>query len=148
MTNKPVIRFIEKHDIDQVIAIEKLSFSIPWTKKMLENELKNPFSRYLILDISGKVIGYAGLWVILDEGHITNIAIHPCFRRQGYGTVLLQELISFARNNGIKALTLEVREGNHNAISFYTRFGFKTEGRRKNYYANNGEDALIMWLNI
>jgi ribosomal-protein-alanine N-acetyltransferase len=138
-----------KHeDLDSIMELEHKSFSVPWTRGMFEDELYNPSAYYLVLEISGKVCGYAGFWKILDEGHITNVAVHPDFRRSGYGRLLISSLIANAKEYGITALTLEVRVGNIPAISLYESFGFRTSGRRRHYYPDNKEDAFIMWLHF
>ncbi len=146
MSCELIIRPMSFSDLESILALEHKCFSIPWTRGMFEDELLNPDAIYLVAEVSGNICGYAGMWKILDEGHITNIAVHPDFRRKGYGCALVDSLISFARNNDIIAITLEVRPSNSAAISMYERFGFVSCGRRKNYYADNNEDALIMWL--
>lgn len=144
----PVIRPMQQADIDAVHVIEHASFTIPWTKAMLEDELYNCQACYRIIEIGGEVCGYLGMWKICDEGHITNIAVHPDHRRKGLAKLLLDDMISYSRQEGITALTLEVRVGNHAAIALYQHMGFRVEGRRKRYYSDNHEDALIMWLRL
>lgn len=145
---KPVIRNMESRDLDSIVEIEQKSFSIPWSRLMFEDELFNPNARYLVTEAEGKVVGYIGFWKILDEGQITNIAIHPDFRGLGYGRALITAMIEKAQEMEIHAITLEVRKSNMVAISLYESFGFKTAGIRKNYYSDNNEDALIMWLKL
>lgn len=135
-------------DIDRLVPIELASFSVPWSRNMLEDELYNDKAYYLVAEYQGQVAGYAGMWQIFDEGHITNIAVDPAFRRRGIGSLLLDDLIAHARAQGIQALTLEVRVSNAPAISLYESKGFIAEGRRKRYYSDNNEDALIMWLRL
>lgn len=148
MEDQIIIRDMRHSDLDAVVAVEQASFSIPWTRGMLEEELFNSRARYRVLEFQGSVVGYVGMWQILDEGHITNIAVLPEFRRKGFARRLMQDLVDYARENGICSLTLEVRIGNLPAIRLYESFGFKTEGCRKHYYADNNEDALIMWLRL
>lgn len=148
MCTEPIIRSMRYDDLDGILEVEDKSFSNPWTRGMFEDELYNLGAFYLVLEISGKICGYAGLWKIIDEGHITNVAIHPDFRRLGYSRLMINSLISHAKACGIIALTLEVRVSNAAAISLYESFGFRTLGRRKHYYPDNKEDALIMWLNF
>jgi ribosomal-protein-alanine N-acetyltransferase len=135
-------------DLDDVLVVEHLSFTLPWSKRMFEDELSNPQAHYLVLELGEHVIGYGGFWKILDEGHITNIAVHRDFRGKSYGKKLLKALLEHARNLGIHALTLEVRVSNAAAIALYEGFGFEKAGVRKRYYADNQEDALIMWLQL
>jgi len=132
--------------INDIITIEKLSFTIPWTKNAFIQELKNnKFAVYLSAEVGNKVVGYAGMWKVFDEGHITNIAVHPEFRQIGIGSMLLEGLISISKREDIAKMTLEVRKSNTAAQSLYMKYGFKAAGTRKGYYADNGEDAVIMW---
>lgn len=135
-------------DIDQIMILEKLCFTIPWSRKAFIEELtRNRFAVYYSAIIDGMVIGYAGMWKIIDEGHITNIAVHPGYRRNHIASALLEKIIESCQNSSLTAITLEVRESNLPARSLYEKYGFKVEGRRKRYYADNNEDALIMWYN-
>ncbi|MDI9514842.1 MAG: ribosomal protein S18-alanine N-acetyltransferase [Clostridiaceae bacterium] len=143
-----IIRKMRYSDLDDLEAVEKASFSVPWTRGMLEEEYFNIRARYRVIEFRGNIAGYIGMWRIMDEGHITNVAVRPEFRRKGFARKLLQDLIDHARTSGIKSLTLEVRVSNLPAIRLYESFGFKVEGRRKQYYADNREDALIMWLRL
>jgi ribosomal-protein-alanine N-acetyltransferase len=131
--------------IDEILSIEELSFHDPWSKDSMEKELQNSFARYLVVKSSGKVIGYGGMWLILDEGHITNVAVHPDFRGIGAGNLILKSLIELGKIESIIALTLEVRSSNNVAQNLYYKYGFLLEGIRKGYYADNNEDALILW---
>jgi len=145
--NVSIVRTDIKH-IDDIILIEKLCFTIPWSRNAFIQELSsNKFSIYISAMIDGKVVGYAGMWKIFDEGHITNIAVHPEYRQAGIGSMLLEGLINVAISEGITRLTLEVRKSNAAAQTLYFKYGFEIEGCRKGYYADNGEDAIIMWRN-
>lgn len=116
-----------------------------WSRNMLAEELDNALSAFLVaLDESGKVVGYAGLQVVLDEGYITNVAVRPECRRQGIAGKLLQVFLDFAQGNHLAFLTLEVRASNYDAIALYGSRGFRSVGRRKNYYEHPKEDAIIM----
>jgi ribosomal-protein-alanine N-acetyltransferase len=133
-------------DIDAVMVVENLSFSIPWSKQaFIEEVTNNKFARYIIAKVNGETVGYAGLWKVCDEGHITNVAVHPEFRRSGVGFMLVKSLIDMAKEEAIERMTLEVRRSNTTAQNLYAKFGFKVEGYRKAYYADNKEDAIIMW---
>lgn len=126
--------------------VEKLSFKIPWSQNsMLEELTENKMALYLLAVMDKNIVGYAGMWRVLDEGHITNIAVHPEFREAGVGSALLSELIRRSKAEGIKDMTLEVRKSNKAAIALYKKFGFSNYGYRKSYYSDNNEDALIMW---
>ena len=131
--------------LDEVAELERICFSTPWSRNMLAEELDNALSAFLVaLDDSGKVAGYAGLQVVLDEGYITNVAVRPECRRQGIAGKLLQVFLDFARGNRLAFLTLEVRASNYDAIALYGSRGFRSMGRRKNYYEHPREDAIIM----
>ncbi|MGI6004379.1 MAG: ribosomal protein S18-alanine N-acetyltransferase [Christensenellales bacterium] len=140
-----VIRNMKRGDIGRIMALENLCFSMPWSKMAFISELENDMALYLVAESAGRIIGYAGLWTVLDEGHITNVAVHPLCRRQGVATELLKALKARAAPLGIRSLTLEVRVSNVAARKLYETFGFKPAGVRKRYYENNNEDALIMW---
>jgi ribosomal-protein-alanine N-acetyltransferase len=136
---------LNKDDIDQLLILERLCFSTPWTRKMFEEELKNDKVYYVVAVIEKKLVGYGGIWMVLDEGQITNIAVHPNFRRQKIGLGIVERILTKAKENGIDALTLEVRKSNLSGILFYQRIGFYVGGERKQYYKNPSEDAWIMW---
>ena len=131
--------------LDEVAELERICFSTPWSRNMLAEELDNMLSAFLVaLDDRDRVVGYAGVQVILDEGYITNIAVRPEGRRQGIAAKLLQVFMDFAKANQLSFLTLEVRASNYDAIALYGSRGFRSMGRRKNYYEHPREDALIM----
>lgn len=131
--------------LDEVAELERICFSTPWSRNMLAEELDNMLSAFLVaLDDADRVVGYAGVQVILDEGYITNIAVRPECRRQGVAAKLLQVFLDFAKANKLSFLTLEVRASNYDAIALYGSRGFRSMGRRKNYYEHPKEDALIM----
>ncbi len=131
--------------LDEVAELERICFSAPWSRNMLAEELDNALSAFLVaLDDEGKVVGYAGVQVILDEGYITNVAVRPEYRRQGVAAQLLEVFIAFAEGNKLAFLTLEVRASNQAAIVLYGRHGFRSAGRRRNYYEHPKEDAIIM----
>jgi ribosomal-protein-alanine N-acetyltransferase len=98
-----------------------------------------------VAHIGEKVIGYGGMWLMIDEAHITNVAVHPTYRKMGVGHSILKALTYEASKNGADKMTLEVRVSNRDALSLYTRMGFVAEGIRKRYYSDNDEDAFIMW---
>ena len=133
--------------LDEVAELERICFSTPWSRNMLAEELDNMLSAFLVaLDDTDRVVGYAGVQVILDEGYITNIAVRPECRRQGVAAKLLQVFLDFAKANKLSFLTLEVRASNYDAIALYGSRGFRSVGRRKNYYEHPREDAIIMTL--
>jgi len=139
---------MELRDLDEVLEVEKNCFRSPWTKCMFEDELYNSNAYYYVIEVNGKIAGYAGFWKIIDEAHITNIAVHSDYRRRGYGKALVSALLDKAKELEIIAVTLEVRVSNSAAISLYESFGFVSSGVRRGYYSDNNEDALIMWLKL
>lgn len=140
-----VVREMREEDVEGVLLVENRSFTIPWSRRMFLDELNNPLVLYFVATYDATVVGYAGIWIIADEGHITNIAVDPSWRRQQIATELIQKITNIADGNKLRGLTLEVRAGNTPAISLYKGFGFRVEGRRKAYYRDTQEDALVMW---
>ena len=141
-----VIDFMKEEDIDAILDISSLSFSVCWSKDSYIQELTNPIARYLVAKIDNKVIGFVGTWIVLDESHITNIAVHPNYRKQGIASKLLEKFLTYCQSQGCVAYTLEVRSGNKAAKALYEKYNFKQDGVRKGYYEDNKEDAIIMWL--
>ena len=141
-----IIRQATVDDVDDIYEIERLCFSEPWSRDSIIYVMtENPRAFYIVAELDEKVVGYAGLWWIGDEGHITNVAVRPGYRHRHIGNGIIQVMIDFTVQEGIMHHTLEVRRSNLPAISLYEKFGFVVEGVRKEYYANNKEDALIMW---
>lgn len=136
-------------DISQVVEIENLCFAIPWTYNAFNQEIKeNKLAIYFVAEINGTIRGYGGAWHILDELHITNIAIHPEYQGYKVGREIVERLINEAYEKGIKQITLEVRNSNIKAQKLYKNLGFCLGGLRKEYYDDNREDALIMWKEL
>jgi ribosomal-protein-alanine N-acetyltransferase len=132
-------------DLDEVLVIERASFSMPWSRGAFLYEMQqNRVARCWVMREDGRVIGYLCLWEIADELHITNIAVHPTRRRQGVGRVLLQGVLEDARERRLRLVVLEVRPSNTEARTLYEGFGFRVIGRRRGYYYDTGEDALVM----
>ena len=133
-------------DVDAVHEIEVASFHTPWSKESFRHDVEeNQCARYMVVREDGKAIAYAGVWFILDEGHITNIAVHPDRRGMGYGEMVTRAMIQLAADSGMNWMTLEVRRSNAAAQALYHKLGFIDVGYRKRYYENS-EDALIMAL--
>jgi ribosomal-protein-alanine N-acetyltransferase len=145
MQNSLKIEQMTKNDIDGVFEVEKNCFKDYWSKDAFLKELKNDVSKYLVAKIDEKVVGYVGIWLILDEGHITNVAVHSDYRGKKIGDELIKSLIEVCKENEIKSMTLEVRVSNIVAQNLYKKYGFKLAGIRKEYYSDNKEDAMIMW---
>lgn len=135
---------MDRSTVPDVAAIERECFSQPWSEDMLAEELYNDNASFIVAEADdGTVLGYAGLTVVLDEGYINNIAVRSQYRRMGVADALLGTFINFAEDH-LAFLTLEVRASNDKAISLYTKNGFVQEGRRKDYYKDPKEDAIIM----
>lgn len=140
-----IIPTIPEH-IDEIIVLENECFTIPWSKKAFIEEItRNMFAVYFSAVVDNKVVGYAGMWKIINEGHITNIAVAPGYRRHKIASALLNKLMETSVSSGITEMTLEVRESNFAALALYKKFGFEIKGKRIKYYSDNDETALIMW---
>lgn len=136
-------------DIPQVQLVERKCFKTPWSRSIFVSEVsRNDNAIYLVAVVGERIVGYAGVWVILDEGHITNIGVDPAYQRQGIGQALMDELTKHAMLRGVIAMTLEVRVSNLGAQALYTKLGFNPAGIRKEYYQDDKEDALIMWREL
>lgn len=144
MANDYIIRRMTMADVDGVAAVEAATFPTPWSRDAFASEMRNVAARYLVAEKDGQVIGYAGAWIILDESHITNIAVLKEARGQGIGRALTAGLLQYLANLGAAYATLEVRKSNEIAQNLYKSLGFIKLGVRKRYYEDNGEDALIM----
>ena len=146
--NKMKVRIVPMtaDHLDDIARLEQICFSRPWSRRMLAEELENQCAAFLVAlePETEKVVGYAGLLVMADEGYITNVAVFPEYRRRGVAEQIIQVFCDFAQGNHLAFLTLEVRPSNAPAISLYNSFGFEEVGRRKNYYDLPREDALIL----
>lgn len=145
MENNIIIRPMTKDDVDAVYIVEENCFVDPWSKESIRKELKNNLARYLVAQLDNKIVGYVGVWFVVDEGHITNVAVHSDYRGKKIGDKLVKEMVELCKENNIIAMTLEVRASNTVAQNLYRKYGFKMGGIRKEYYSDNKEDAIIMW---
>jgi [ribosomal protein S18]-alanine N-acetyltransferase len=149
MNNTITFRKMTVEDLDDVIEVEVNSFATPWSREAFYNELtKNQFAHYLVAEVDDKVVGYCGVWIIVDEAHITNIALLPDYRGLKLGEALMGRIVEIAREVGALRITLEVRVSNERAQNLYRKFGFEEGALRKQYYTDNMEDALVMWVNL
>jgi ribosomal-protein-alanine N-acetyltransferase len=142
-----IVPMAEWH-IKQIHEIEVECFADAWSEASFKEELANALALYFVAVDGDKVAGYAGMWHVVTEGHITNVAVTGSYRRKGIGEALMEKLETVARELEMIGLTLEVRKGNRVARSLYDKLGFKAEGVRRRYYADNGEDAIIMWKTL
>lgn len=132
-------------DISKLVELENLCFDDPWSENMLLEDLKNDNTLYIGAFIDDSIlVGYIGIWEIGDTGEITNVAVHPKYRKMGIASMLLEKLIEYCLDDGFNFINLEVREGNVPAINLYSKFGFEKVGLRKNYYKNPTENAVLM----
>ena len=139
-----VIRDMDENDLTAVDQIEQLCFVAPWKKDDILTEIKNnPYATLLVVELNSQVVGFADFWVTFDSATICQIAIHPSYQRNHFGSALLEEILKECNAKKVRHLTLEVRESNEKGISFYHKYGFKTVLVKENYYSN-GENALYM----
>lgn len=143
-----IVPMREEH-LEQVLAIEEVSFPTPWSRNSYLRELSdNQFAHYYVCLQGDRVVGYMGMWLIIDEAHITTIAVHPDYRGKYLGRFMLEELMARAAALGADKMTLEVRLSNRIAQRLYRRVGFVPAGIRKGYYTDTKEDAIIMWKHL
>jgi ribosomal-protein-alanine N-acetyltransferase len=135
-------------DIENVIAIGRASFQFPWSTRFFLDELQMDCARSILAEVEGRIVGYVLFWFLAEEVDIHNIAVHPDFRRQGIGRLLLEQVVDAARRQERLRVTLDVRFSNAPAQNLYRNFGFIIRGLRKGYYSDNGEDALVMALEL
>lgn len=142
-------RLMTLDDLDGVLVIEKASFTLPWSREAFYNELvHNRYAKYVVMEHDGRLVGYCGMWVVIDEAHITNVAVLPEYRGKKLGEALMRRMMEMAKQLGAATMTLEVRVSNEVAQSLYRKLGFLNGGIRKRYYPDNQEDALVMWVNL
>ncbi|NWO14868.1 MULTISPECIES: ribosomal protein S18-alanine N-acetyltransferase [Virgibacillus] len=143
------IRKMRVADIDAVMYVEKESFATAWSEEIFKQELvENPYGHYFIIECNGEIVGYVGIWIVFDDAQITNIAILPSQRGRKLGEQLFRHVFKYALIYGVRRLSLEVRKSNIVAQKLYRKFGLVAGGIRKQYYTDNQEDAIVMWVNI
>lgn len=144
---KLVIRKMVLEDLPAVVDLDQRSFSLPWPERSFRFELTdNPASRCWVADLDGKIVGMIVVWLIAEEAHIATVATHPDYRRQGIGAQLLSQALLSLMGEGARSSFLEVRESNLAAQAMYRKFGYEVTGRRRRYYRDNDEDAILMSL--
>lgn len=140
---------MRSRDLDEVVAIERASFTLPWSRGAFLYEMEqNRVARCFVVREDARVVGYVCVWEIGDEVHVTNVAVHPDCRQRGIGRMLMSMVLDDARTRRLRIVGLEVRPSNREALPLYESFGFKVVGRRKGYYYDTGEDALVMELKL
>lgn len=149
MNEAIIYRQMVAKDIPAVVGTEEEVFPTPWTDEIFEHELNgNEYATYIVAECEGHVVGHVGMWVILDECHITNVAVRKSQQGQGIGEGLMRQAMDLCRNHGVHAMSLEVRTSNETAQNLYFKLGFQRGGIRKNYYSDDHEDALVMWVEL
>lgn len=149
MMDSIVYRQMLAKDIDDVVATEVEVFTTPWSAEVFEHELTgNDYATYIVAEYENEVVGHVGMWVVLDECHITNVAVRKSRQGNGIGEALMRQAMDLCRNNGVRAMSLEVRVTNETAQNLYRKLGFQPGGIRKNYYSDDHEDALVMWVEL
>ena len=145
----PKVRRMTFLDVDGVYEVESQTFSTPWSRASFVAEVTdNDLACYLVLEDQGTIAGFAGMWIVVDEAHVTNIALLPAYRGKGLGEKLVTALLETARRRHAVSMTLEVRTSNEIAQSLYRKLGFLPTGIRRAYYVDNHEDAIIMTCDL
>jgi len=142
------IDIINASDLDEIVAIENISFPSPWPRRIFEREIEAQNSYKRVIRFTGSIVAYIVTWTIYDEVHILNVAVHPDFRNIGLGEMLLRDCLEYSYMRGLKLAVLEVRTSNTGAIRLYEKLGFKTLRIRKKYYSDTGEDAYVMMFEL
>lgn len=149
MNDQIEIREMKLEDLDEIMRIERELFSSQWPRSIFRSELtENPYAYYYIMKFNKKIIGYAGIWLMREGAQVTNIAISPKYQGKSLGKKLFSFIFQKAINEGCESLSLEVRKSNEIAQNMYRQFGLVPAGIRKEYYTDNREDAIIMWVNF
>ena len=144
-----IFRPMNERDVPQVYQIERVSFPYPWFPNLFIRETKKPgFSFFQVMELNGKIIGYAGYWKIRNEAHLVDLAVHPDWRRRGLGSRLFRYITDQIKSKGMDLVTLEVRETNLVAQRFYEKFDFQKIAVRQAYYKDTGENAIICWKKL
>lgn len=143
------VEFMKLKDLDAVMQVETECFSTPWSRYTFTCELQdNEISHYIVAKCGEEVVGYAGMWIIVGEAHVTNVGVRLNFRGEGIGELLMRTLMVIAKDHGATRMTLEARKSNYVAQNLYTKLGFEPVGIRPKYYIDNNEDAVIMWVDF
>lgn len=140
-----IIRPMQAQDLPQVVKLEEICFSMPWKEKDFAEALEKDYYYFLVAEEAGVIIGQAGLIISFEEADITNVAVLPERRKQNIGSKVIEQLLMDGEKLGVRYFTLEVRESNSPAIGLYEKYGFVSEGIRKNFYEKPTENAVIMW---
>ncbi|HBX75425.1 MAG: ribosomal protein S18-alanine N-acetyltransferase [Acidaminococcaceae bacterium] len=140
------VRFCEEPDLPAVMELDREAFFDPWSRETWLRELHNSIAVWIVEEVAGDIVGYAGIWVVAGEAQVMRVAVRKELRNRGLGLALTKALLQEARDAGAESATLEVRESNRAARTVYERCGFVSEGVRPDYYEDNHEGAVIMWM--
>ncbi|WP_333653400.1 ribosomal protein S18-alanine N-acetyltransferase [Dissulfurispira sp.] len=146
--NTVYIREMYPDDIPEIVSIERLSFSTPWSETSFRSEIYSRYSVTRVAELNGVIVGYICVKHVADECHLLDLAVHPDYRRRGIARALLNDVIQELRIEGCRFFCLEVRSSNYAAMKLYEKFGFNMVGVRKGYYVNPAEDAVIMMMEL
>jgi len=148
--DRPLVLPMTLPDLDEVMEIERESFTAPWSRVVFREEMTRDWAYLRVLRPApgAPVVAFVNFWLVRDEIHVLNVAVHPKHRRHRYGSVLIQYVCDFGRARDVRYITLEVRRSNHGAIQMYKNFGFRPIGIRPNYYVEDREDAIVMLLTL
>ncbi|WP_017379535.1 ribosomal protein S18-alanine N-acetyltransferase [Paenisporosarcina sp. TG-14] len=148
MDDMIIYRKMTESDIDGVLKIEQEAFSLPWTRDAFVQEMTSNLHAYYVVaeNSEGKIVGFCGMWIVVDESHITNVAVTEQLKGQGIGEGLMREAIQVSKESGVVLMTLEARVSNTVAQNLYRKLDFQNGGIRKGYYTDNQENALVMWV--
>jgi len=146
MPDDLAIRPMTRHDVTAVTQVDQKCFPLPWSANAFLAEIGNLSACYLVAHVDTTLAGYIGAWIVMDEVHITTLGVEPAWRRQGVADRLLAALLAEAVRRGARRASLEVRVSNLQARRLYEKYGFRAVGRRNRYYTDNGEDAVVMWI--
>lgn len=148
MNDMITYRKMTEADIDGVLKIEQEAFSLPWTRDAFVQEMTTNLHAYYVVaeNSEGQIVGFCGMWIVVDESHITNVAVNEQLKGQGIGEGLMREAIRVSKESGVVLMTLEARVSNTVAQSLYRKLDFQNGGIRKGYYTDNQENALVMWV--
>lgn len=140
------IERMQPEDVERVVELDQMCFPLPWSEGAYNTEVRNPSAYYIVARAQGKIVGYAGMWLIMDEAHITTVGVDPEFRGRKVGERVLINILDEAIHRGARRATLEVRRTNSIAQNLYHKYNFHTVAIRKGYYTDNDEDAFVMWV--
>jgi ribosomal-protein-alanine N-acetyltransferase len=141
-----ILERMQLEDVPEVMAVDRLCFPTPWSEISYRSEIGNNAAYYLVARLGGRLIGFGGAWLVMDEAHVTTLGVEPTFRGRKIGERILAAILVEARERGVRRASLEVRESNGAAVRLYEKYGFVPVARRRGYYTDNGEDAIVMWI--